>query len=244
MQNFALVGKSLKHSFSKQYFDSKFKQEKIEASFFLFEIERIQEVKPLISSHNLNGLAITIPFKEQILNEVDVIDDKALQIGAANCVCIWGNKLYAYNTDEIGFNQSFIIPYSPHSFKQALILGNGGAAKAVKFVLQQHNIPYYTVGRTSKEDLRYHELTSEIIKSCNLIINTTPVGTYPNINESIHIPFEHIGQQHFCFDLIYNPAITAFLYRCQQQGATIKNGYEMLVLQAEANFALWQKKNF
>jgi shikimate dehydrogenase len=191
---------------------------------------------------DLCGLNVTIPYKEQVLSFLNEKNDLVKQIKACNCISINKGKLKGYNTDVLGFEQSLQEKLKPNN-KKALILGTGGAAKAVEFVLDKNNIAYKYVSRKpSAKNYSYEQLTPAIIKSHTLIINTTPLGMYPAVTEAPPIPYESLTSDHYLFDLIYNPEVTLFLRKGQDKGAAIKNGYEMLVIQAEESWKIWNQQ--
>ena len=245
MNLFGLIGHPLTHSFSKQYFDNKFKEDGLVDVFFeLFDIENIEEVKALIANKSLKGFAITIPYKQQIIPFLSEVSNVVEQINACNCVKILDGKLIGFNTDVIGFERSLLKDLKPHHTK-ALVLGNGGASAAVKFVLDKYKIEFKTVSRIAANDcLSYQDLNEEILTTHTLIINTTPLGTYPDIESLPNIPYQYLTPKHYLFDLVYNPAITAFMQRGIQQNAFVKNGYEMLVIQAEENWKIWNNGSY
>ncbi|MFY7964803.1 MAG: shikimate dehydrogenase family protein [Chitinophagaceae bacterium] len=240
---FGLIGHPLTHSFSKQYFDSKFKNEQIVDVFFeLFDIKNIEELSSFIINTSLNGFAITIPYKQQIIPFLTVANDVVKQLNACNCVRIDNGKLVGFNTDVIGFEQSLIKDLKPQHTK-ALILGNGGAAAAVKYVLHKLGIAFLVVRRNTKDGcITYSDIDDHLLQSHTLIINTTPLGTYPNIEEYPNIPYQHLSSNHYLFDLVYNPTTTAFMSKGLQQNCLVKNGYEMLVIQAEENWKIWNNQ--
>lgn len=240
---FALIGFPLAHSFSERYFTNKFNEEGIDdANFKSFSFEDINHITTLIKTHpNLKGFAITIPHKKVILPFLQEITDDVNTMGASNCVRIENGKPSGYNTDVVGFEKSFLKKLLPHHTK-ALILGSGGAAAAVEFVLRKLNIDYRFVSRNKSietNNLTYAELTPEIIEEYTVIINTTPLGTFPNIDAAADIPYHLLTPKHYLFDLVYNPAETKFLRLGKEQGAVVENGYEMLELQAEENWKIW-----
>jgi len=243
VKEYALIGYPLSHSFSQKYFREKFEKENIkDAIFHAFSIPVIEEL-PLIlkTHHSLQGFAVTIPYKRPVINYLDEASEPVQQMNACNCVKIRNGKLIGYNTDIIGFEKSFVKHLEPHHTK-ALILGTGGASSAVAYVLQNLNIDFCYVSRTkddSKNIFDYEDVTPELITKYTVIINGTPLGTYPKIDECPKIPYNSLTSQHYLFDLVYNPPITKFLSLGEQHGATICNGYEMLVLQAEENWRIW-----
>ncbi len=241
MRLFGLIGFPLTHSFSKQYFDKKFSDEGIkDCAFENFPIKEIEEVKQLLDNEQLRGFAVTIPYKKKIIRFLDEGTDTVKQMVACNCVKLVSGKLKGYNTDVIGFDHSFKKLLQPHH-RKALILGTGGAASAAEFVLHSLGIEYVAVSRTpgKKHSIAYSEITKEIIQEYNVIINCTPLGTYPKVEECPGIPYQFITPRHYLFDMVYNPEETVFLKKGKEQGAIIKNGYEMLTIQAEENWKIW-----
>lgn len=245
MNVYGLIGYPLTHSFSKKYFDNKFEKESITNSCFtLFEIETINKLEDLLKHEkNLKGFAITIPYKEQIIPYLHHSHSTVQQTKACNCVKIIDGKLYGYNTDVIGFEKTLLPLLTPHHTK-ALILGTGGAAKAVQFVLEKCKIAYTNASRKGNEtQVSYSQLNETILQSHKLIINCTPLGTFPNSNECPPIPYDCITAQHLLVDLVYNPPQTLFLQKGMQQGARVCNGYDMLLWQAEENWKIWSDDN-
>lgn len=240
---YGLIGYPLSHSFSKSYFEEKFKKEGITNCLFEnFPIQSIHELKELLQTHRstLKGLAITIPYKQQVLEFLNSSEAIPAELNACNCIRIENDNLIGYNTDWIGFEKSFVPLLKPHHTK-ALVLGNGGAAIAVCYVLKKMKIDYQIVSRKLHRgsSLTYNDLSEKIIKENLIIINTTPLGMYPGINEAPTLDYSAITTAHYLFDLIYNPDKTLFLQKGEAQGATIKNGADMLVLQAEENWRIW-----
>ena len=246
MRVFGLIGYPLSHSFSPGYFAQKFSKEGIEnAVYRLFPIENIDKLTELLSSEeNICGLNVTIPYKQQVIPFLNEIDDTARFIGAVNTICVLrtstGISLKGYNTDVIGVKDSL---KGQEHHKNALILGNGGATKAVIYTLNQLGIKYTIVSRAPKENnqISYDQLSEKIIQENTLIINTTPLGMSPHTAECPPIPYHAIGKNHFVFDLIYNPEETLFMKNAKQNGAQIINGKLMLYSQAEASWQLWNK---
>lgn len=241
MRQFGLIGYPLSHSFSKNYFKRKFQEEGItDCSYELYPIKSIDELKVLLSTEtNLNGLNVTIPYKETVLPFLDDASAAVKEIGACNCIKIRDGKLTGYNTDVIGFEQS-LLPFLQPYFKKALILGTGGAAKAVAWVLQKLKIEYNYVSRLPKAgQLTYEQLDADMMQQFQLIINSTPLGMQPNVHQKPSLPYTGLNGQNLCYDLIYNPEMTTFLSECEQQGAVVKNGLEMLVIQAEESWKIW-----
>lgn len=241
---YGLIGKNIGYSFSKNYFLKKFEREAIRADYVNFDWDNLESLAQLdIEKLNIHGFNVTIPYKTEIIPLLDQISDEAKAIGAVNCIVITENfKKIGYNTDYIGFEQSLLSQLNP-SDKHALILGDGGAAKAVKYVLDKHNIAHQTATR-NPVDNQYHfkEITSQKLADFSLIINTTPLGTYPNVDDVPPIPLDGLLASHLVFDLIYNPEKTRLLKAATSAGARVQNGYNMLVLQAEAGWKLWQTR--
>mgnify|MGYP001039288608 CR=1 FL=1 len=247
MQKYGLIGFPLGHSFSKNYFNQKFEAEKINAQYINFEIPTIKDFKQVLKDNpELNGLNVTIPYKEQIIPYLDELDDDAKKIGAVNVIKftkgLFGKtKLKGYNSDIIGFKQS-IEPLLKETHHKALILGTGGASKAVFQGLKQLGIGATLVSRKTKEYcITYEEITPKIMEHYTVIVNTTPLGMFPNINACPNIPYELLTPQHLLYDLLYNPDETLFMKKGKEQGAVVKNGLEMLLLQAFAAWEIWQK---
>ena len=241
MGTYGLIGKSLSHSFSKKYFENKFSKENIlDASYSLFEIPLINDFEQVLNSNqSLRGLNVTIPYKEEIIQYLDEVDDTAKEVGAVNTIKLKEGKLNGYNTDVYGFEQSLKSLLKSHHNK-ALVLGTGGAAKAVVYVLNKLNIAYQFVSTKSEEHfLKYEDLNSAILKSHPLIVNTTPLGMSPNIDKTPLSNLDGIDKSHLVYDLIYNPEETILLREAKQRGATTKNGLEMLELQAEKSWEIW-----
>ena len=244
MKTYALVGRNISYSFSRRYFAEKFAKEQItDCEYINFDIPYIEELPALIAATpTLAGINVTIPYKEAVLPLLDLESEALMAIKACNTIKILpSGKLKGDNTDYIGFRDSLISYLQPHH-NRALILGTGGASKAVAFALSQLGIPFLLVSRESSAiAISYHELTKEIIENHSLIINTTPLGTFPKTEAFPPIPYQWITNQHLLYDLIYNPEKTTFLAKGAAQGATILNGYPMLVLQAEAAWKIWNE---
>lgn len=243
MKQYGLIGKTLSHSFSKKYFEEKFKRENINAVYENFELNDISQVEGLFSIHsNLCGLNVTIPYKEQIIPYLDEIDEQAQKIGAVNTIYIDKEigKMKGYNTDVYGFKQS-LKPFLENQHQRALILGTGGASKAVAYVLNELGITTAFVSRTLQleNQLSYDELNENILASFLLIVNTTPLGTFPNVDEKPTINYDAITPNHLLYDLVYNPAETSFLKEGKKRGALTINGEQMLQLQAEKAWEIW-----
>jgi shikimate dehydrogenase len=241
MRQYGLIGYPLTHSFSKQYFTDKFNREHIDARFEAYAIEKIALLPSIITQNQLQGFAVTIPYKKEVIAFLDDASAAVTAIGACNCVKITAEGLKGYNTDVLGFKRSFSELLQPQHTK-ALVLGTGGAAAAVEFVLQQMNISFCNVSRTKRPGhYTYDELNAAIMNEYKIIINTTPVGTYPGVKDCPAIPYECITETHYLYDLIYNPAETTFLTKGKANNAIVKNGYEMLILQAEENWRIWNE---
>ena len=241
---FGLIGKSINYSFSKKYFTDKFLNKNLlNCSYENFDIKNIEEFSKIITSQkNLKGLNVTIPYKEEIIPFLDKLSKKAKKIKAVNTIKILkNNKTKGYNTDYYGFKKSLQPLLKKHHTK-ALILGNGGASKAIAFALSCLKIEYKKVYRTPKNNqLGYLDLNASIFAEYTIIINTTPLGTFPNLEEAPPIPYQYFTDRHIAFDLVYNPEETLFLKNAIIKGAVTKNGYEMLVYQAEKSWKIWNK---
>jgi shikimate dehydrogenase len=242
MRHFGLIGKSLSHSFSAKFFNGKFKAEGIDADYQLFEIEELNAIDKLISEHNIEGFNVTIPYKESIIPHLDEITKEAHEIGAVNCVVIKDGRKIGHNTDIVGIEAS-LHWLDIDSKPKALILGTGGASKAVQCALRRHDIEFKVVSRdASRGDITYDALTAETVSEHKLIINTTPVGMFPNVEDAPSIDYSTIGTKHRLFDLVYNPAKTQFLARGEERGAKTMGGMLMLQTQAIASWHLWNEK--
>ena len=236
MRTFGLIGKSLSHSFSARYFNKKFYKEGItDAEYLNFEINDISKFTHLIKIQKLSGLNVTIPYKESIIPFLDELTEDAKSIRSVNTIQFKNNKLIGHNTDIIGFKQSISPILGGRN--SALILGDGGAAKAVKLVLKQLKISFKTV--TRKGSFKYSEISTQDIDSNGIIINTTPLGMFPNTESYPEIPYKELTEKHLLFDVIYNPSETLFLKYGREQKSQIKNGLEMLQNQAEASWNIW-----
>ena len=241
MRRFGLIGYPLGHSFSKKYFTEKFLREEIDDAIYeTFPIATIAELTPLLKQHpDLAGLNVTIPHKEKVIGFLHEQSKVVSKTGACNCIQFKKGKLIGHNTDVVGFQQSLQNSF-PELPSRALILGTGGSSKAVEYVLKQLKIAYVFVSRKpSTHNLSYEQLTAGIVKESELIINTTPLGMYPQVIEAPPIPYEAIGSKHCLFDLIYNPERTLFLQKGVEQGAKVQNGLDMLIIQAEESWRIW-----
>ncbi len=248
MKQYGLIGYPLSHSFSKKYFTEKFEKENIKnCEYNLFPISTINLFPQLIKDNpTLVGLNVTIPYKESVIPFLDALDETAKAVGAVNCIKILRDgdslKLIGFNTDVFGFRQS-IKPFLEIQHEKALILGTGGASKAVAYVLKQLGIECYFVSRikSKEKSFSYEELNENIINAFKLIVNCSPIGTFPNIHEAPAIPYQFISPSHLLYDLVYNPPKTEFLKRGKLQGASIVNGLSMLQQQAEEAWNVWNK---
>ena len=237
---FGLIGRNISYSFSKKYFEQKFHQlSLLDYSYDLFDIQQIEEIEKIFSIDNLRGLNVTIPYKEQVIPFLDELSDEAEKIGAVNCILIKNGKKTGYNTDVFGFEKS-LLTYPKILSEKALILGNGGAAKAVKYIFDKYNIDYQIVSR--KTELNFKNLSEEIVKEHKIIVQCTPVGTFPDVEQSLPFPFSGIFSQHVVIDLIYNPPQTQFLRKAHEMGAETMNGLLMLEQQAEKAWEIWNFK--
>ena len=242
MRHFGLIGKSLGHSFSAKFFNGKFKAEQIDADYQLFEIENISAIDSLIKEHNLEGFNVTIPYKESIIPYLDGLTKEAQEIGAVNCVVVKNGQKIGHNTDLTGIEAS-LHWLDLDSAPKTLILGTGGASKAVQYALKRRGVEYSVVSRSAERgDVTYDDLTAEIIAEHKLIINTTPVGMFPEVENAPTIDYSALGAEHRLFDLVYNPAKTQFLARGEEQGAKTMGGMLMLQTQAIASWHLWNER--
>jgi shikimate dehydrogenase len=245
MKLFGLIGYPLGHSFSKQYFTEKFRREGLDdCSFEAFPIKSISEFNDLIIANpELKGLGVTIPYKQQVLQFVHEQSEEVKYIGATNSIRVVDGKLTAFNTDITGFEQSFFsrpLPAGPAT--KALVLGTGGASRAVQYVLRKAGIDFLVVTRNQAKQpgvINYEQIGSGVMQEYRAIINCTPVGTWPAVETAPALPYELIGPGHYLYDLVYKPEKTRFLQLGEEQGATIQNGYDMLVIQAEASWIIW-----
>lgn len=244
MRKFGLIGKNISYSFSKSYFTKKFEIESIkDASYDNFDLVSLEEFSSILEKNpEIKGLNVTIPYKEEIIKYLSELSKKAKKIGAVNTIEIKENGwLKGYNTDCYGFKKS-IDPFLKKHHKKALILGTGGASKAIAFVLHELDIKYKFVSRTkSSRSLTYSDLNSDILRDYTVIINCSPVGTFPNVQECPDIPYQHLSQKHLLYDLIYNPSETLFLRNGKEMGAKTSNGLKMLELQAEKAWKIWNQ---
>lgn len=247
MDKYGLIGYPLGHSFSQSYFNEKFQNENIDALYENFEIPSIENFPEIIETNpNLRGLNVTIPYKEKVISYLDVISPEAREIGAVNVIKVErkGKSTYltGYNSDVIGFTRS-IEPLIEKYHKKALILGTGGASKAINYGLKSLGLETVFVSRYRKPDtICYEDITPKVIKEYNVIVNCTPLGMFPHTDECPNLPYEAMNTQTLLYDLIYNPDTTMFMQKGAEHGATVKNGLEMLLLQAFASWKFWHSK--
>lgn len=247
MDQYRLIGYPLGHSFLKNYFNEKFENEGIDAKYINFEIPHIEDLTEILdTTPELKGLNVTIPYKEKVISYLDFISPEATAIGAVNVIKVEhkGNdvKLKGYNSDVIGFTRS-IEPFLEPCHKKALILGTGGASKAINYGLKSLGLETVYVSRFERPGtIQYDKITPEIIKEYNVIVNCTPVGMYPHTDECPELPYEAMDSHTLLYDLIYNPDETLFMKKGKEQGATVKNGLEMLLLQAFASWDFWHQE--
>ena len=241
MRYFGLIGKSLSHSFSQKFFTAKFAADGIEASYDLFEIDSIAKIDKLIAEKQLSGFNVTIPYKESIMPYLDELSDEAREVGAVNCVVIRDVRKVGYNTDVMGIDATF--EWLDTADAKVLILGTGGASKALRHVLKKRNMSYSIVSRDKQRgDYTYADVTADVIAEHSIIVNTTPVGMYPDVDAAPAICYTAITPKHQAFDMVYNPATTRFLKLCEAQGARTMGGMLMLQTQAIASWHLWQER--
>jgi len=247
MTTYGLIGYPLGHSFSRKFFTEKFEQEDIDAQYLNFEIPSIEEFPNIIASHpELLGLNVTIPYKQQVMQYLDEISPEAKAIGAVNVVRCQRStvncqpKLTGYNSDVIGFVESIKPLLKPHHEK-ALILGTGGASKAIHYGLEEKlGMETLFVSRTTRENkITYNDITKDLLQDYTVIVNCSPVGMFPKVDECPALPYEAMNENHLLYDLVYNPLETLFMKKGAAQGATVKNGLEMLHLQAIASWEFW-----
>lgn len=243
MKTYGLIGRKLGHSFSKRYFTFRFKEEsRSDCQYINFEIENLGKEIPLLKARkDLYGLNVTIPYKTEILPFLDELSSACASINACNCIKIQNGKWIGHNTDVIGFEQTF-MPHVKAFQNKALILGTGGASKAVAYVLEKNGITYQLVSRTANSQhgiVTYEEITKELLENVFIVINTTPLGMSPDVNYYPPLPYESFTKRHYCYDLIYNPSKSLFLAMAEEQGSFIENGEQMLVLQAEESWSIW-----
>ncbi|MFN5428027.1 MAG: shikimate dehydrogenase family protein [Bacteroidota bacterium] len=242
MRKFGLIGLPLTHSFSKQFFTEKFEKEQItDCQYENYPLEKIEDLPALLAANrDIVGLNVTIPYKREVMPFLTDVAPAVKKTGACNCIRIDGKKRVGYNTDVIGFHLS-LMPHLRVQHQRALILGTGGASAAVEFVLQQIAMPYILVSRNpGTNSIGYDQLNEDLMESHTLIVNTTPLGTFPAVETYPPIPYEYVTDQHFLYDMVYNPAETIFLQRGKEKGATVLNGMDMLIGQANASWDIWK----
>lgn len=237
---YGLLGRDIGYSFSKGYFAEKFQKENLNCVYNNFDLSDITELTEIITTPEVQGLNVTIPYKEEVISYLDHLDPVAKEIGAVNVIKFGKDReLIGYNSDYYGFTES-LTPLLNPSIKNALILGTGGASKAIAFALNKLGINFTFVSRNPDfNELSYKDLDEDILKSYKLIVNCTPLGTHPNIENYPDIPYEYLTENHVLYDLIYNPAQTAFMKKGLEQGAKVSNGLQMLILQAEKAWEIW-----
>lgn len=239
---FGLVGKKLKHSFSQAYFTNKFRQSGLPHTYENYEIPDISQVKLIFSDPEIKGLNVTIPYKQDVIPFLDELDATAKNTGAVNCILINNGKKTGYNTDVFGFSQS-IKPFFESHHEKALILGTGGASKAVYAVLSELGVQCFFASRHPQKvnECLYEDINQQMVNSCLIIVNTTPLGMFPDVDSHPPFPFEYLTPRHLVIDLIYNPEQTTFLSRAKAQGAVVLNGLTMLHQQAEKSWDIWNQ---
>lgn len=240
MTKFGLIGKSLGHSFSKEFFTNYFQERQIDAIYENIELDSIEDFEKVKS--DFNGFNVTIPYKEAVIPFLDDLDPVAQNIGAVNTIKRIGDRFIGYNTDAFGFHQS-IKPFLTNKHERALILGTGGASKAVAYVLEELGIDVFYISRKPVGERQYSwgEINDQMIRSCKLIVNCTPLGMYPKVEQCPEIPFKELTSDHLVVDLIYNPEKTRFLQSAEENGASILNGGSMLKEQALRSYSIWMK---
>jgi len=248
MKRYGLLGYPLTHSFSKRYFTEKFETEKIDSTYQNFEIDNIDKFPEVIKNNpEIIGLNVTIPYKELVIPYLDELNDSANEIKAVNTIRVTKTKsgvhLKGFNTDTYGF-ESALKPVLKDYHKKALILGAGGASKALKYVLNKLKIEFVSasIEELKEKEIRYEDINEQMIAERLLIINATPLGTYPKVDASPNIPYEFITDKHLLFDLVYNPEVTRFMAKGMKKGAAVKNGYEMLLGQAIRAYEIWNNE--
>lgn len=246
MRYFGLIGKPLVHSFSQRYFTQKFQEESIDAAYGLYELDKIEDLKLLLQQKAFSGLNVTIPYKQSVLPYLSEFDETARAVGAVNVIKFVRRSgevvLKGYNSDVIGFHDSLVPLLRPYH-KRALVFGTGGASKAVEYVLRRLGIEVQLVSRQAKDSvLSYEQITPEVLQSYQLLVNATPLGTFPHVDTCVDIPYQNITNKHLLYDLVYNPQETLFLRYGKERGAQVMNGYAMLRGQAEAAWEIWNKQ--
>ena len=241
-KNYGLIGKTLGHSFSAAFFKDYFEKNNITATYSNFELNDIEEISSIFDQ-NLSGLNVTFPYKESVIPFLNRLDDSASQIGAVNVIAFENGEKVGYNTDAYGFAQS-IKPFLTFEHERALIFGTGGASKAVAHVFKQLGLEVFYISRQPDHQNRvytYSDINEHMLKSCKVLVNCTPIGTFPNVDASIELPFEHLTPAHLVIDLVYNPAQTELMKRAKAQGAAVMNGLSMLQHQALKSYEIWTR---
>lgn len=242
LKHYGLIGKTLGHSFSAAFFKDYFEKNNIEAKYSNFELKEIEEISSIFNQ-NLSGLNVTFPYKESVLPFLDRLDESAAQIGAVNVIAFENGEKVGYNTDAYGFAQS-IKPFLTFEHERALIFGTGGASKAVAHVFKQIGLDVFYISRNGNEAngvFRYEDINNHMLRSCRVLVNCTPVGTFPDVNACFELPFEHLTPAHLVIDLVYNPAQTELMKRAKAQGAAVMNGLSMLQHQALKSYEIWTR---
>ena len=240
LKHYGLIGKTLGHSFSEAFFKDYFEKNNIEAKYSNFELKEIDEIQSFFDL-NLSGLNVTFPYKESVIPFLDRLDESAAQIGAVNVIAFENGEKVGYNTDAYGFAQS-IKPFLTFEHERALIFGTGGASKAVAHVFKQIGLDVFYISRNGNEEngvFRYEDINSHMLRSCRVLVNCTPVGTFPDVNACLELPFEHLTPAHLVIDLVYNPSETELMKRAKKNGAAVMNGLSMLQHQALKSYEIW-----
>lgn len=241
-KHYGLIGKTLAHSFSAAFFKDYFEKNNIEAKYSNFELNAIEEIQTLFKQ-NLSGLNVTFPYKESIIPFLDRLDESAAQVGAVNVVAFENGQTVGYNTDAYGFAQS-IKPFLTFEHERALIFGTGGASKAVAHVFKQIGLAVFYISRNGNQEngvFSYEDINNHMLGSCKVLVNCTPIGTFPNVTDCIELPFEYLTPSHLVIDLVYNPAETELMKRAQKNGAAVMNGLSMLQHQALKSYEIWTR---
>lgn len=241
-KNYGLIGKTLAHSFSASFFKDYFEKNKIDAQYSNFELNDIEEISSIFEQ-NLSGLNVTFPYKESVIPYLDRLDESAAQIGAVNVIAFESGEKVGYNTDAYGFAQS-IKPFLTFEHERALIFGTGGASKAVAHVFKQIGLDVFYISRNGHEAngvFSYEDINSHMLHACKVLVNCTPIGTFPNVTDCIELPIEHLTTAHLVIDLVYNPAETELMKRAKKQGAAVMNGLSMLQHQALKSYEIWSR---
>ncbi len=242
LKHYGLIGKTLGHSFSEAFFKDYFEKNNIDAKYSNFELKEIDEIQSLFDL-NLFGLNVTFPYKESVIPFLDRLDESAAQVGAVNVIAFEEGQRVGYNTDAYGFAQS-IKPFLTFEHERALIFGTGGASKAVAHVFKQIGLDVFYISRNGKEAngvFRYEDVNNHMLRSCRVLVNCTPVGTFPDVNACLELPFEHLTPAHLVIDLVYNPAETELMKRAKKNGAAVMNGLSMLQHQALKSYEIWTR---